>query len=165
MPHLKELSITREFLRLNPLLIYGMPEVSFERRNILSRLLTSASDRKNVDFSALEMTFTKAAVALPTVVGLRIQTPGEWDFLVKACPNTEVLVLWSNLHCVEMMEEVGNLQKLRHIEFFQKGWIESDIEDLYDWLPNVESLCLKGGVIGNIEVSMVIRNISWMITK
>jgi hypothetical protein len=133
-----------------------MPESSHERRALFLLLLTSTLDRKNVDFSALDVTFTRAAVALPTVVGLRIQTPGDWDFLVKACPNTEVLVLWSNIHCVEMMEEVGSLQKLRHIEFYQKGWIESDVEDIHDWLPNIESLCLKGGVIGDIEVSMVV---------
>ncbi|KAF9731555.1 hypothetical protein PMIN01_10572 [Paraphaeosphaeria minitans] len=65
----------------------------------------SVTHRKHVDFSTLERTFSKADVTLPTVVGLRIQCPGDWWFLVEACPNTEILVLRDNLYHEGLMEK------------------------------------------------------------
>ncbi|KAF2444301.1 hypothetical protein P171DRAFT_473425 [Karstenula rhodostoma CBS 690.94] len=65
----------------------------------------SLTHRKHVDFSTLEVTFLKADIILPTVVGLRIQCPGDWWFLVGACPNTEILVLRDSLYHAALMAE------------------------------------------------------------
>lgn len=121
-------------------------------------------DRKNFDFTALEVTFTKSNVVLPTVIGLRIQCPGDWYFLVKICPNTERLILRDNLNCQTMMAVVGSLQKLQHLELFDKCWNEDDIDKLCNLVPNIESLSLKGNILvgsSNVEVS----NHLWLMIK
>lgn len=87
----------------------------------------SITHRKAVDFSAVEKTFCKSNVALSSVVGLRIQCAGDWDFLVEACPNTETLILRDSLYCDGLMEAAGELKKLRHLELFNGGWTEEDI--------------------------------------
>ncbi|KAL5389889.1 hypothetical protein PMIN02_007153 [Paraphaeosphaeria minitans] len=111
----------------------------------------SVTHRKHVDFSTLERTFSKADVTLPTVVGLRIQCPGDWWFLVEACPNTEILVLRDNLYHEGLMEKVQQLENLLRLELYDKCWDEGDIEYLQKQLPYLESLALKGG-IGNQDV-------------
>jgi hypothetical protein len=87
----------------------------------------SITHRKDVDFSAVEKTFRKSNVSLPSIVGLRIQCAGDWHFLVKACPNTEKLILRDSLHCDQLMEAVGELKKLQHLELFSDYWAEEDI--------------------------------------
>lgn len=108
------------------------------------------------------MTFSRAAVTLPTVIGLRIQCPGAWCFLVKACPNTEILILRDNLRNEGLMEEARELKRLRHIEFYDSYWIADDIERLHEKLPSLESLALKGGIaqediLVSIEPTFVLR--------
>jgi len=87
----------------------------------------SITHRKDVDFSAVEKTFMESNVSLASVVGLRIQCAGDWHFLVKACPNTEKLILRDSLHCNRLMEAAGELKKLQHLELFSDTWIEEAV--------------------------------------
>jgi hypothetical protein len=95
----------------------------------------SITHRKFVDFSALEKTFSKSDVSLSSVIGLRIQCAGDWHFLVKACPNTEKLILRDSLHEELLMEEVAELKNLRHLELYSDFWAE---EDIHCKIANVE---------------------------
>jgi hypothetical protein len=87
----------------------------------------SITHRKDVDFSAVEKTFRKANISLDTIIGLRLQCAGDWHFLVKACPNTENLILRDNLYCDQLMDAVGDLNKLRHLELYSDAWTEQDM--------------------------------------
>jgi hypothetical protein len=87
----------------------------------------STTHRKFLEFSAVDKTFTKSNVSLPSVVGLRIQCAGDWHFLVTACPNTEILILRNSLYCERLMEAAGELKSLQHLELFSQAWVEEDI--------------------------------------
>lgn len=104
----------------------------------------SITHRRYVDFSALEKTFGRSNVCLTSVVGLRIQCPGDWYFLVEACPNTEKLILRDNLFRETLMEVVGNLKKLAHLELFYSAW---GPEDIHRRLPvwTKPQLCMLTG--------------------
>ncbi|KAF2685682.1 hypothetical protein K458DRAFT_486526 [Lentithecium fluviatile CBS 122367] len=84
-----------------------------------------------------------------SIVGIRIQNDGDWYFLVKACPNTETLILRDNLYLQQLMEAAGSLERLRHHELYSDTWSKWAIEYLSDRAPDIQSLVLKGDILNS----------------
>lgn len=80
------------------------------------------------------------------MTGLRIQSDNSWDFLIKACPNTEVLILRDNVFDEATMDAASGLGNLQHLELYEQAWDHEYIKMIHRNVPNVQSLAFKGGI-------------------
>ncbi|KAI4627348.1 uncharacterized protein J4E87_003911 [Alternaria ethzedia] len=143
----------------NPL-IPSLPEVLPAIKTRLAKALPkmvslvelSITHRKDVDISGLRATFQRHEVTLPKVLRLRILSHGDWSFLVEACPNTETLALEYNLGHDGLMETVATLKRLKLVEICCDAWQLEDIQRLHQYLPDLQSLVLRGA-IGHEQIS------------
>ncbi|EFQ90053.1 hypothetical protein PTT_13445 [Pyrenophora teres f. teres 0-1] len=106
----------------------------------------SITHRKNVDISGLRVTFQREAVTLPSITHLRILSQGSWEFLIKACPNVEILSLAHNLYHEDLLTTVGGLNRLQHLEICSDNWRKEEIERLHQFIPRIHKLTLRGSI-------------------
>ena len=106
----------------------------------------SITHRKNTDVSGLKATFERAHTLLPSVKRLKIQTRGNWAFLIDACPNVEVLVLAHNLQDVDMIRAANALTHLYRLELCSYTWSLRSIEHIATTFTALQILALKGEI-------------------
>ncbi|KAF2871022.1 hypothetical protein BDV95DRAFT_52671 [Massariosphaeria phaeospora] len=122
-----------------------LPDVLCSMHN-LKEFSIAHSRHLDLSGTGIRSTFRTSQLQLPSVTGLRILSPDNWDFLLDCFPNIEVLVLWDNMDCGELMEAAGRLKHLRHLEMLNGAWSTPKIERLHQHFPNIQSLTLKGAL-------------------
>ncbi|EDU49206.1 hypothetical protein TUN199_03845 [Pyrenophora tritici-repentis] len=106
----------------------------------------STTHRKDVDISGLQVTFQREEVTLSSITHLRILSQGSWEFLVKACPDVEILSLAHNLYHDDLLRTVSGLKRLKHLEICSDSWRNEEIERLHQFVPGIHKLTLRGSI-------------------